>query len=64
MMIPPPDQSRPPLEMWGGLECTVNRVGDAYFRQMDRNGHCRRADDIDRFADLGVRAVRYPVLWS
>ncbi len=56
-------QSRP-LELWGGLECTVNRVRDEYFSQLDRNGHAARACDIDRFASLGIRAIRYPVLWE
>jgi len=27
-------------------------------------GHAARADDLDRFAALGVRALRYPVLWE
>ncbi len=36
-------------ELWAGVECTVNRVGDAYFRQLDRNGHLDRADDVERF---------------
>ncbi|MFZ3287237.1 MAG: family 1 glycosylhydrolase, partial [Telluria sp.] len=52
------------LELWGGLECTVNRVRDDYFSQVDRNGHAGRADDIERFASLGIRAIRYPVLWE
>src|SRR5205085_12300599 len=53
-----------PLELWGGVECTINRVGDRYFDQMRRNGHDRRLDDLDRFASLGVRALRQPVLWE
>ncbi len=53
-----------PLELWGGLECTVNRVRDDYFHQLDRNGHATRADDIARFASLGIRAIRYPILWE
>jgi dTDP-4-dehydrorhamnose reductase len=52
------------LELWGGLECTVNRVGDQYFSQLDRNGHASRADDIARFAWLGIRTIRYPILWE
>ncbi|HUR52828.1 MAG TPA: hypothetical protein VMZ71_01770 [Gemmataceae bacterium] len=51
-------------EVWAGVECTVNRVGDRYFDQLVWTGHDRRADDIDRLAELGVRAVRYPVLWE
>lgn len=52
------------LEMWGGVECTVNRVGDDWFSQLDRSGHLERDDDLDRFAALGLRTVRYPVLWE
>ncbi|WP_437828531.1 family 1 glycosylhydrolase [Sorangium sp. So ce1153] len=54
----------PPIELWGGVECTVNRVRDAYHDQLDRNGHAHRLDDLDRFAELGIRALRYPVLWE
>ena len=63
---PPPLAHEPlcPLEMWGGVECTVNRVGDEYFNQMQRNGHLDRTTDIERFAELGIRAIRYPVLWE
>jgi dTDP-4-dehydrorhamnose reductase len=56
--------STPPLELWAGPECTVNRVGDRYLDQLARSGHDRRLDDLDRIAELGVRAVRYPVLWE
>ena len=56
--------SRPPLEMWAGIECTVNRVGDAHFDQLARSGHDARLTDLDLFAGLGVRVVRYPVLWE
>jgi dTDP-4-dehydrorhamnose reductase len=52
------------LELWGGLECTVNRVQDNYHNQLERNGHAVRADDIDRFAATGITAIRYPVLWE
>ena len=52
------------LQIWGGIECTVNRVGDDFHDQLQENGHDRRDDDIDRFADLGFDALRYPVLWE
>ena len=52
------------LELWGGVECTVNRVGDVVHDQVERTGHAARLDDLDRIAALGVRAVRYPVLWE
>ena len=37
-----PPAALPPLEVWGGLECTVNRVEEVYFSQLDRNGHAHR----------------------
>jgi dTDP-4-dehydrorhamnose reductase len=54
----------PPLELWGGHECTVNRVGERYFDQTERSGHGRRPADLDRFAALGIRTLRYPLLWE
>jgi dTDP-4-dehydrorhamnose reductase len=53
-----------PFEIWAGPECTVNRVGDCYFDQLERSGHARRLSDLDLFADLKVAALRYPVLWE
>lgn len=53
-----------PLELWGGVECTRNRVQSSFFDQTLFSGHDRRLDDLDRLADLGVRTVRYPVLWE
>lgn len=52
------------IALWGGVECTVNRVGDAYRDQIQMSGHDVRADDLDRFARLGIKALRYPVLWE
>ena len=52
------------LEMWGGVECTVVRVGDDYRDQSEETGHSTRRDDIDLIADLGATTVRYPILWE
>ena len=52
------------MEVWGGIECTVNRVGERYFDQVVRTGHELRLDDLDRFAGLGITAIRYPLLWE
>jgi dTDP-4-dehydrorhamnose reductase len=51
-------------EIWAGVEGTVNRVHDRYHDQLVRNGHVARPEDLERFAALGVRAIRYPVLWE
>jgi dTDP-4-dehydrorhamnose reductase len=61
---PPSPERRRPLELWGGVECTVNRVGDRYFDQLAMSGHRDRLDDLDAIASLGVTHVRYPVLWE
>jgi len=53
-----------PLELWGGVECTLNRVGDTYFDQLHWSGHDRRIEDLYLFAGLGLRALRYPILWE
>lgn len=52
------------MELWGGHECTVNRIGDRYRDQTLLTGHEHRIDDIDRFAGLGITRLRYPVLWE
>jgi dTDP-4-dehydrorhamnose reductase len=46
------------------VECTRNRVGDRWLDQLDRGGHAQRIDDLDRFAALGIRTLRYPFLWE
>lgn len=53
-----------PLEIWGGVECTINRVGDRYFEQLDRSGHVGRLRDFELFAELGITTIRQPVLWE
>jgi dTDP-4-dehydrorhamnose reductase len=54
----------PALEVWAGLECTVARIGDSYVDQTVLNGHEHRLEDLDAFAELGIRAMRYPILWE
>ena len=54
----------PKLELWGGHECTVNRVQDVYRDQTVLSGHQDRIGDLALFADLGAKALRYPVVWE
>jgi len=53
-----------PIEIWGGVECTINRVGDRYHDQLKRSRHLTRLEDIDRFAALGITALRTPLIWE
>lgn len=52
------------LALWGGIEATRNRVGDRFFDQLDRSGHAVRIDDLDAIAALGIKTLRYPILWE
>ncbi|MDB5931833.1 MAG: family oxidoreductase [Polaromonas sp.] len=54
--------TRPPLELWGGFECTVARIHDGFRNQIKETGHHDRPEDLDRVAALGLRTLRYPVL--
>lgn len=54
----------PALELWGGVECTVNRVRDEWRDQLRAAGHDARIEDLERFAELGLRRLRYPALWD
>jgi len=52
------------LQVWGGLECTLNRVGDSFFDQLEKNGHYKRRSDLDLFKELNISKIRYPCLWE
>jgi dTDP-4-dehydrorhamnose reductase len=54
----------PDLELWGGAECTLNRVGDVFRDQLCLTGHYDRPGDLDLLAGLGLRALRFPLLWE
>ena len=51
-------------EVWGGLECTINRIGDVFHDQLSKSGHYTREGDISMLAALGISKLRYPVLWE
>jgi dTDP-4-dehydrorhamnose reductase len=53
-----------PLEVWGGLECTVARIGNAFRDQIAETGHLARPGDLEAVRALGLQALRYPVLWE
>ncbi|MBC7575145.1 MAG: sugar nucleotide-binding protein [Herminiimonas sp.] len=54
----------PAIALWAGLECTVARIGDTFRNQSQETGHASRPQDLDAIAGLGIRTVRYPVLWE
>jgi len=52
------------LRLWGGIECTVNRVQDRYHDQLEYSGHHERESDLELIANLGIRDLRYPLIWE
>ncbi|MEO7177690.1 MAG: family 1 glycosylhydrolase [Allosphingosinicella sp.] len=54
----------PSLELWGGAECTIVRLNDEYRDQSEETGHRDRRNDIDLMAELGLKTVRFPILWE
>lgn len=52
------------MEVWGGIECTLNRIGHQFFSQSERNGHLLRRQDIELFSELRLHKIRYPCLWE
>ncbi|HEX5539818.1 MAG TPA: family 1 glycosylhydrolase, partial [Methylophilaceae bacterium] len=58
------DSRKSRLELWGGLECTVARIGEHYRNQIVETGHRQRMADLQAIAQLGIRTLRYPVLWE
>lgn len=53
-----------PLSLWGGIECTVVRLRDEYRDQVKETGHAGRIEDLDAIAALGIKTLRYPLLWE
>jgi dTDP-4-dehydrorhamnose reductase len=52
------------MEIWGGLECTINRVGNQYFDQLAHVNHYQRSGDLKLIGELGIKKIRYPILWE
>jgi dTDP-4-dehydrorhamnose reductase len=58
------EPAKRPLELWGGIECTVVQIGDEFRNQVEETGHLQRLSDLDAVAALGIRTIRYPVVWE
>lgn len=50
-------------EIWGGIECTINRVGDVWFDQLNYAGLYQKPH-IESLPDLGIKKLRFPILWD
>jgi dTDP-4-dehydrorhamnose reductase len=50
--------------VWAGVEPSFLTIGGQRRDQLRDTGHDARLADLDDLADLGISAVRYPVLWG
>jgi dTDP-4-dehydrorhamnose reductase len=51
-------------QLWGGIECSIVRLKNCWRDQCVETGHADRLSDIDLIAGLGIKTLRYPVLWE
>lgn len=51
-------------EIWGGLECTINRIGDTFRDQLTYAQYYQRKNIIELIASLGIKKLRFPILWE
>jgi dTDP-4-dehydrorhamnose reductase len=52
------------VPVWGGIECTIQRIANSFGNQLQRSGHWHRPDDLELISSLGIRTLRFPVLWE
>ena len=52
------------IEIWGGVECSIARIRNRVHDQLVKSGHERRFNDLHLFSDLGIKTIRYPLLWE
>lgn len=52
------------VPVWGGIEQTLRRKHNHFDDQLIRSGHHARLSDLDAIAALGIKTLRYPLLWE
>ncbi len=57
-------KNRDKVEIWGGAEYSFVRTGNEIYDQLECSGHETRPGDLEYFAELGIRTIRYPLLWE
>lgn len=51
-------------KIWGGMECTINRVQDRYMDQFELSGFYDNPAYLDSVIGLGFKQIRFPILWE
>jgi dTDP-4-dehydrorhamnose reductase len=52
------------FEIWAGFECTINRVNDRYYNQLEKSGLLRALPDFSHLKSFGIKKFRSPFLWE
>lgn len=57
--------TKTPIQLWGGVECTINRVHDTFFDQLVWSEHrANLTRDLEQIAGLGIRTLRTALQWE
>jgi dTDP-4-dehydrorhamnose reductase len=48
------------MQVWGGIECTINRIGNDFLDQLDYVDYYTKSY-IDEFVDLKITKLRFPI---
>lgn len=52
------------LELWGGVECSIVRIGDSWRDQIRDLDLRLDGNQWRRLREMGMRRLRFPVLWE
>src|SRR5205809_5751195 len=52
------------IPIWGGIECTINRLQNRFYDQLEMTGFYENPDQINSILKTGVQTLRFPVLWE
>jgi dTDP-4-dehydrorhamnose reductase len=50
-------------QVWGGIECTINRVGDQFLDQLSCANYYT-SPQHESISTLGIKKLRFPILWE
>ncbi len=57
-------QSDLQIPIWGGIECSINRVGNNFYDQLEMNGFYDSDENIQALVACNIKTIRFPILWE
>lgn len=52
------------MAVWGGIECTINRLHDCYYDQLEMNNFYSSDAAIAAIGACNIKTLRFPILWE